>query len=600
MIFYKVMRLFLLALMFVVALTGCGGSSSTAGEDTLITAEEDRVKPSQPANLAARSISNTRVAIAWSASTDNVAVAGYRLFRDGAWVATVSDTRYEDYGLSDNTLYHYAVAAYDSAGNVSEASEILTPAAQVGDSEAPRAPTGLRASDIGGSSIALAWSASMDNTAVIGYRLFRDGKEIAFTVSTSYEDQGLRANTPYQYAVVAYDAAGNVSGRSSVLTTTIVNSLATKSDLEYIGGFKIPNTTYGVSRAGYSAGKIALGANRDTIFLVGHARHHAIAEFSIPALVNSTDTGKFNIATNIQPFSPVLNRPTSGNPQKMDSIGGMALINGSLVVNAYEYYDGLQDNTHTTLVLHEPNDLASSSVSGFDGYDAKSHASGWISPVPSEWQASLKGSYITGDSSGKPITGRSSVGPSAFAFYPEKTITSPHSPSTVITTKLFDYNLANPIGYTSGTTADYLYNTSLTNKLWSHLSTAAYGFIIPSTRSYFVIGSSGGHESGVGYKITTDQGRLCGGYCAYQAADNYSYYWIFDLDDLAKVASGEVKIEDVMPYEYGKFEIPMIDTGPKQVIGGTFDPTSQTLYLVVNKTGYEPIPVILAYKIKGL
>lgn len=380
--------------------------------------------------------------------------------------------------------------------------------------------------------------------------------------------------------------------------------LVTKNDLVYIGGFRVPGATYGDSRAAYSQGIIALGANRDSIFLVGHAWDQAIGEFSIPPLVNSTDIAAFNMATNIQPFSKVLNRAPSGNPQNLDRIGGMALAGGSLVVNAYEYYDAPADDTHTTLVLHAPYNLLSSPASGFDSYDARAHASGWLSKIPPEWQTSMLGSYIAGNSSGEPIISRLSVGPSAFAFYPEKSITSPHLPSTITTTKLLDYSLAHPVGYTSGTVEDYLRNVNLTNKLWTHISRATYGFIVPATRSYFVVGFSGGHESGVGYKITQDSGNLCGGYCAYQAADSYGYYWIFNLDDLAKVKSGAIQPYDVVPYEYGKFEVPAnaSASGHKHIMGGTYDSTNQILYLVVRDgdtlQGIEPKPLIVAYKVR--
>ena len=469
------------------------------------------------------------------------------------------------------------------------------------DLTAPSQPSNLVARSVNNTSITISWSASSDNIAVTSYRIFRDSTEIATTTSTSYQDQGLSANTQYQYTIEAYDAAGNKSSPSGALNTSTSRlPLITKSDLEYIGGFRIPNATYGVSRAGYSEGKIALGANGNTIFLVGHAQDQAIAEFSIPALVNSTDITTFNIATNVQPFSLVLNRAPSGNTQGMDRIGGMALIAGSLAINAYEYYDAPADDTDTTMVLHGPNNLSGSSAAGFDGYDARAHAAGWISPIPPEWQATLKGSYITGDSSGKAIISRLSVGPSAFAFYPENTITSPHSPTTpLITTMLFDYSLGHPLGHPSGYDEDYLRNTFLTNNLWTHLSKAAYGFIAPSTQSYFVIGKSGGHKGGIGYKTIQDNGNQCGGFCSNQAADNYGYYWIFNLADLSRVASGELQAYEIMPYEYGKFEVPINDTGLKEIIGGTYDSTKQILYLVINvKQGMEPVPVIIAYKVK--
>jgi hypothetical protein len=62
-----------------------------------------------------------------------------------------------------------------------------------------------------------------------------------------------------------------------------------------------------------------------------------------------------------------------------------------------------------------------------------------------------------------------------------------------------------------------------------------YGVLLPDTRTYLVVGSSAGHRSGIGYKITQDDDTECGGYCAYSADDSYGYYWMFGVDDLPAV-----------------------------------------------------------------
>ena len=150
---------------------------------------------------------------------------------------------------------------------------------------------------------------------------------------------------------------------------------------------------------------------------------------------------------------------------------------------------------------------------------------------------------------------------------------------------------------------NYLRNVDLTNDLWTHLSYAAYGFIIPGTRTYMTIGFSGGHNSGVGYKPTQDNGNVCGGYCSYEAADNYNYYWLWDLDDLLAVKSGEMNAYDVVPYEYGEFTTPFQPTtGMYRIVGGAFDSARNILYLSLRNVDwsqsiYEPAPVIIAYRI---
>ena len=69
---------------------------------------------------------DTTVALSWSASSDNVGVAGYRVYRGSAQVAQLSGTSYTDGGLVDGTTYSYHVVAYDAAGNVSSASNTVS------------------------------------------------------------------------------------------------------------------------------------------------------------------------------------------------------------------------------------------------------------------------------------------------------------------------------------------------------------------------------------------------------------------------------------------------------------------------------------------
>ncbi|WP_251153905.1 endo-1,4-beta-xylanase [Cellulosimicrobium sp. Marseille-Q4280] len=89
-----------------------------------------------------------------------------------------------------------------------------------GDDQAPSAPTGLRVSGATPSSVSLAWDAASDDTGVTGYRVFRDGTQVAEVAATSYTDTGLEPGTSSAYAVRAVDAAGNVSATSGTVTGT--------------------------------------------------------------------------------------------------------------------------------------------------------------------------------------------------------------------------------------------------------------------------------------------------------------------------------------------------------------------------------------------
>jgi hypothetical protein len=87
----------------------------------------DTTAPTAPSNLSASAASSSQVNLAWTASSDNVGVASYNVYRstDNASfspVASVSGTSHSDTGRAASTTYYYRVTADDAAGNESAAS----------------------------------------------------------------------------------------------------------------------------------------------------------------------------------------------------------------------------------------------------------------------------------------------------------------------------------------------------------------------------------------------------------------------------------------------------------------------------------------------
>ncbi len=85
----------------------------------------DTAAPSAPANLAAQLLATGRVALSWTAATDNVGVTGYTLYRNGNKLATVTGQTltYTDASAKPGNTYSYTVTASDAAGNVSAPSQ---------------------------------------------------------------------------------------------------------------------------------------------------------------------------------------------------------------------------------------------------------------------------------------------------------------------------------------------------------------------------------------------------------------------------------------------------------------------------------------------
>ena len=87
-------------------------------------AAPDTTPPSVPTGLVATVVSTNQINLSWSAATDTggSGLAGYKIYRAGVPVATVTGTSYSSIGLSANTQYCHTVAAYDKAGNTSSPS----------------------------------------------------------------------------------------------------------------------------------------------------------------------------------------------------------------------------------------------------------------------------------------------------------------------------------------------------------------------------------------------------------------------------------------------------------------------------------------------
>ena len=197
-----------------------GANAEGSGDWVLLLQGPDTQAPSPPTDLTGTPLSANRVDLSWTASTDNVAVTGYEISDDGVQIATTTGTRYSDSGLSPDTTHSYSVQAVDASGNVSNASNTVVVATPDPDTAPPSVPTSLQASGVTGQSATITWAASTDNLGVAGYRVFRNGVQVADTAGLSYSDNGLAPSTTYQYTVAAYDFSGNVSAQSDALPVT--------------------------------------------------------------------------------------------------------------------------------------------------------------------------------------------------------------------------------------------------------------------------------------------------------------------------------------------------------------------------------------------
>jgi chitodextrinase len=109
----------------LTASNGVGANTATA--TVIVSSSSDTQPPTSPTLASATAGSATEADLVWTASTDNVGVAGYQILRNGSAIRSVTGTlAFADTTVSANSTYTYSVKAYDAAGNYSAPSNSLS------------------------------------------------------------------------------------------------------------------------------------------------------------------------------------------------------------------------------------------------------------------------------------------------------------------------------------------------------------------------------------------------------------------------------------------------------------------------------------------
>ena len=170
----------------------------------------DTAPPSTPTGLAASSVTQTTLTFAWNASSDDVAVSGYDVYRDDTKLATVTGPGRDQMGLSCGTPYALAVEAFDAAGNRSPRAQLSAttadcspsppsppPPSLPGDTTPPSQPAGLALQAANQTSVTLVWAPATDNVGVAGYTVYRSGTSVSSSEPAWRDNPGLNCGTAY-------------------------------------------------------------------------------------------------------------------------------------------------------------------------------------------------------------------------------------------------------------------------------------------------------------------------------------------------------------------------------------------------------------------
>ena len=389
--------------------------------------------------------------------------------------------------------------------------------------------------------------------------------------------------------------------------TTPTQRLIQSNNLTYLGMFRLPDSPtggkYGFDYAGLG---LAFNPQHNSLFMTNHAYEEMVGEISIPSL--STDVNQLPRASMLQQLVDITEGQggkiwAGGAQGSRPQRGGLFVYNGKLIGTTYEYYDAGSNavTSHFTsgLTLTTSGDFKGMFRVG-TGLNAAFYA-GYMGLIPQEWQGQFGAPAITGACCYAIVT-RTSFGPSAFAFDPDKL----GQVNPVPATPLVYYPEDHP---TLGT---WIANGP---NLYYNQATSVAGVVFPNgTATVLFLGSQGVGDPCYGIGVATLP-LPAGEYCYdpdFQTKASHAYpykYWVwaYDANDLLAVKGGRKAPWDIRPYAV--WELPLPTRGVGGLTGAAYDPATQRIYVSqanVDRAGniagggtYSSAPVIHAFQVNN-
>lgn len=208
-------------------------SLSETGEEserseTLFVATKEKTStpqekaPSAPVNLSVSNSTTNSVELNWSVVEDSVAISSFKVYQDGEFRSSVTNSSLTMTDLLPETVYQFSVSAVGENQLESELSlaveattlaEVISPK----DEEPPTSPVNLSADEITETSVGISWEAATDDVAVTAYIIYQNGVEIAEITGITYQATALTSNTDYTFEIRAKDGAENLSDATEPL-----------------------------------------------------------------------------------------------------------------------------------------------------------------------------------------------------------------------------------------------------------------------------------------------------------------------------------------------------------------------------------------------
>lgn len=300
----------------------------------------DTRPPTTPTNLRSAPGVST-VALTWTASKDNVGVR-YYLVTVGGQTRRPTATKISVGNLKPATRYTATVRAVDGAGNRSRPVSVTVTTLPAGavDTIAPTPPGPVVVGATTATSAQLTWGAASDNVGVTAYLVTPSGLPTTTVSGTDTTLTGLSPDTTYTIAVVARDAAGNLSAP----VTAEVRTPGTPADVT------APSPPTGLVATGVTTGgaELAWVASIDAVGVTGYrvtvdgrtlevtapaaslsgleeARTYAVSVVAVDAAGNLSAPGTVNFRT---PQSPDVTAPSAATVSVVPGTTSAAVVVG--------------------------------------------------------------------------------------------------------------------------------------------------------------------------------------------------------------------------------------------------------------------------------
>ena len=275
----------------------------------------DTIAPSAPASLAASGTTASSTNLTWTASTDNVAVTGYNVYRGTTLVATVTTTSYVASGLTASTTYSFSVKAKDAANNLSASSNVVNVTTLAGSTVTYCASTSNSTADekigrvvLGTINNPSTGTAGYENFTALSTNLTR-GTANTITITPSW------TSTVYSegYAVwIDYNKNGLFTDAGE-----LVYSKATSTATTATGSFTVPaNATVGTTRMRVSMKYNGIPTSCETLSY-GQVEDYSVNILTGTAISTLAETNSNEALTTISlypnPTKEVLNIETNSS-----------------------------------------------------------------------------------------------------------------------------------------------------------------------------------------------------------------------------------------------------------------------------------------------